>query len=113
MPSFQVINTKYKKGNLYIKMSIDFPSKEHLVDPKVKEGLRLLLPKAPALPDDVEKEMADNPSAIDHCEAQAFDEAAQKAKLARDRDVAQREAQQEEEEGGGGGGGGGPSCRAS
>jgi len=101
---------KSVKGNLYIKLNIDFPPKEYLLDPKVREGLRELLPKVPPLPEDVQKELADHPDKVDHCEVRAFDDAAQKAKQARDRDQAQREAQQEEEEGGGGGGG--PSCRA-
>jgi DnaJ family protein A protein 2 len=40
------------KGDLYIKCTIQMPKPEELKDPKVREALTKLLPKAPALPAD-------------------------------------------------------------
>jgi len=83
------------KGDLYIKLTVVMPQLKDLGSAENKGKLRSLLPKIAELPTGI-------PPERDEYVAKQFDEDAQRAKNARDREQA-RQAHEEDDEGGGGG----------
>lgn len=86
------------KGDLYIKISIEFPTVNDMGDDAKREALRKLLPPAPQLPEDAQKELKEKSENVEAHEAMIFDDAAAQAKQARDRERAQLEAHEEDDD---------------